>query len=891
MGRSFMKRTLFKQLASLSIACVAVLVSRPSHALFETQYVYGIGPHSTSNSALPALTFYSPFAYLSNPALIAFSEGTQYSIAFGKYKAVSDDGPELKHTLLSLIRENKAYTVYSYDEDGFNRESFAFTMSRKYNSYIVGATMNVLRYSSPPFPSPAPGADPVNDIIPSDDGSGFSIELGAYKEFDKIRAGVSIQNAISYVSNYSFMNKYHSGTETKLPIVFNIGASYPIRDWADFYLGFKHISYQRIRQPHIIDDNNDTMIYAGLQYNMSGGSGAARSGYQNSSVIAGAYDDQALTFGADYVSGNYSASLATFNYLDAYNSPIVLGLSYKPGDKPWQKSEKGKTGEEIPSETQVPAQPPKPKYEPPLPAAESVSEPEPSYPKPIVKQVAEPVIPDDLNIKKLTVAADFTVDPKIILLPSQSSSKFTDIDNHWSFSFVNSISSLGFYPEPSTKPFNPTADADRSEFYRLLFLTQISRKYKNPISIQFKTPYAVSAGSLLISPALAQSVKLVEGTYERSGTKRLIVTRDILKKAAVPPGRYKLRLTIAHQDLAPNILEDYITILDTSIDFSQFAGLEESELRSRVQSLKNSLISLGFAVDYLDGLQKKSGLTRVEALREVFYAAGITPPVNFDKTGLFTDIWHLSQPDQSMIFLASRGMRSMENRPLMGGYPDNTFKPDRIISNAETAALIERYTRLQESDFDPPYLPPDTDPVPTSFRPAIVSDKVAIPSSRAQTNISIPVSSPSKTTGAQSAPQRFFVVSGSFLTQTAADAEMARLRELKYNPAVVIEKTDVLEIRHTAISSHNTREAAEKAASSVDTNHYTPNIIALASSTPSTIPSSKIASKSTSKSVAFSVDPSDFAGFSPKKIFPSEGFVGNYDDHVPFDSSIIKVVE
>ncbi|HPN93180.1 MAG TPA: hypothetical protein PLS19_01305, partial [bacterium] len=88
-----------------------------------------------------------------------------------------------------------------------------------------------------------------------------------------------------------------------------------------------------------------------------------------------------------------------------------------------------------------------------------------------------------------------------------------------------------------------------------------------------------------------------------------------------------------------------------------------------------------------------------------------------------------------------------------------------------------------------------------------------------------------------------------------------------------------------------TREAAEKAASSVDTNHYTPNIIALASSTPSAIPSSKNTSKPTSKSVTFSVDPSDFAGFSPRKIFPSEGFVGNYDDHVPFDSSIIKVVE
>lgn len=886
-----MNRSTLKKLSAVTIVCVAFFASRPARALFETQYVYGLGPHSTSNSSLPTLTFYSPFAYLSNPALIAFSEGTQYSLAFGKYKAVSDDGPELKHTLFSFISDSKAYTVYAYDEDGFNRDSFAFTMSRKYNSYITGATLNVFRYSSPPFPSPAPGADPVNDMIASDDGSGFSVEFGAYKEFDKIRAGVSIQNAISYVSNYSFMNKYHSGTEAKLPIVLNVGATYPIRDWADVYLGIKHISYQRIRPPHIIDDDNDTMLYAGFQYNMAGGSGAVRSGYQKTSVIVGSYDDQALTFGADYVSGSYAASLAAFNYLDAYNSPIVVGLSYKPGDGAWQKSEKQKTVEENPSETQAPARPPKPKYEPPLPTAESASEPESSYPKPIVKPVSEPIVPDDLNIKKQTVAADFAVDPKIILLPSLYSSKFTDIDSHWSFSFVNSISSLGFYPEPSTKPFNPTADADRSEFYRLLFLTQISRKYKNPISIQFKTPYAVRADSRLISPSLAQSIKLVEGTYERSGTKRLIITRDILRNTGVPPGRYKLRLAIGHEDLSPNILEDYITILDTSIDFSQFAGLEYSELRSRVQSLKNSLGSLGFEVDYLDGLLKKTGLTRVEALREVFYAAGITPPANFDKTGLFTDIWHLSQPDQAMIFLASRGMRSMEGRPLMGGYPDNAFRPDRNISNAEVAALIERYTRLQASDFDPPYLPADIAPIPTGFKPVIVSDKVIIPSSRAKTDVIVSSSSAQQTTGSKTGSQRFYVVSGSFLTQIAADAEMARLRELKYNPAIVIEKTGVLEIRHTAVSSHNTRGAAENFSRNADTNHYTPSIIELASSAPSQIPSSTITAQSTSKSGAIPYDPSDFAGFSPNKTFPSEGFVGNYNDHVPFDSSIIKVFE
>lgn len=803
-------------IALFAIAAVAVS-SREADSIFEHQYIYGFGAVSASQAGLASGSYFDTLDYLSNPAALDQIHSTRCTFSMANYGAGDIYNLAMKYYLFSCARRKKAYTFLSGEEAGVKRDTVTYTLSKQSKTYNMGANISAFRFTTPP------SANFVGDPIPGDDGTAFTVELGAYKEFPNgIRAGAVVHNLISKVSDVA--DRYNQ--KESLPLVVSLGLTYPLRKWLDISAGFKIISYDN---PSSDSSGKDKMLFLGMEYKPGDRNYSVRTGFQSESVVTRTYKDRAITFGAGYRTEKYDAAIAAYNYHDVYSSPLIFNVSYmtEPGEwkEPWLA---GRTPEPI-----TPQQPAenKPQYEEPLPSTNPpTTEPATAGPSSAETMTSQPAAagaePADTgsgigiaqsDSRKTTQAADFKVDPKVIIIPSFTSPVFYDLANHWSLNFVTSLASDGMYPKKGNENFGPSSIAPREEFYRLLFLTQLIKLFADPITVYFKTPYAVNAQAYLDSPRLENAVLLIEGTYERAGSKRLVVNRSIIEGALdetdVTAGRYKVLLSLKHKDLLPRNLEDYITVLDTSMEFSSIAALPEDRKKIQIQNLKGSLATLGLNLDYLDGLMSPGGVPRIEALRIFFSVAGVKLPTDFSKTGLFTDISHLGEEDQAVVFLASRGMRSLGGRPLMDGYPDHTFRPQKELTNAEIAVLIDRFRALVSSDFEPPYLPPaHPEPAPyPEYQESVLITQVP----RAGTE---PVSR-------RPAPTSYYLISGSFMDKENALQEIERLRKLGYNPIIVVENMDRTIIHHTAVKGFSSLAEAQAALASAGQELFNPRII------------------------------------------------------------------
>jgi hypothetical protein len=792
------------------LAAVAVAVSaKPAFSIFEAQYTYGLGATSASTGGSAAGSYYDTLDYLANPALVNQIGINRCTFSLGNYGANQSDEDEMKYYLFSCARRKKSYSYLSGDEAGMHRDEVIFTLGKQFKNYSTGINFSAFKFSTPAW------IDFIGTPHGGNDGSAFSIDFGVYKEFQNgLKIGMVLQNLIGTVSDVQ--NRY--GREVTVPKTLNIGATYPIQKRLNLSLGFKSIQFDA---PLTSTESTirDSIFYLGFEYLLDPNHLSTRVGYMQEAVVSHPDRDRSITFGNQYRSKSYDVSLTTYNYLDTYKRPLALTLSYMTEPGNWREPiQTAKSQEPTVQQTETEQ---KPAFEAPLPKVQ----PEPA---PAIKKATEITPPPEEKETpapdKPTTVADFKVDPKIILVPSLSSPEFSDMEDHWSKPFVASLASDGLYPKKDRENFEPGAIAPREEFCRLLFLTQLSTLFSDPVTVYFKTPYSVSAQAYLQSPKLEDAVLILEGTYDRSGPKRLVINRSALETAEVGAGQYKLRITLKNKDLLPQDLEDYITVLDTSMDFSSIASLPPEERKKQITSLKTNLATLGLNLDYLDGLMESGGMRRIDALRALFSATGIKLPDTIDKTDLFTDISPIAEEEQSIVFLASRGMRSLAGRPLMDGYPDHTFRPQREMTNAELAALIARFRQLKPDDFEPPYLAP-VRPEPIAPTTTQNVPPVKVPPT-GQLISELPVTH-GKTTVTQPVPQpiSYYIVSGTYLDKANADNEVKRLMELGYKPLVIIENMDGILMYHTAVSEYTSLSAARNAISYVNTDHYIPKII------------------------------------------------------------------
>ena len=803
--------------ALILFAALLIFTSSPALSEFEAYNLFGAGAVSASMGGASVGSDRDTLDFLVNPALITRYDAARYSLSISSYKdkfGFSD----YKQSIISMAKARKGYSLIIDDDGGITRDMFTFTAALPYGGgkkTAFGVNLAGFRYSTVPivFPSPATGTTPVS--FPSDNGSGFTLDVGVFKDFGKgIQAGLAIENLLSSGSETETLT---ARRDLELPRMFNLSIRYPVMKSADLLLAYKSYSYSSGSSN---SDRGDNLIFVGGEYRLDNPI-SARGGFMSESAYSTETDargnqtsdnDRSAPMGLGYVTDRFNVGLAILGYHNTFEKANSVLISYKKDEsKPWKEPL-----EPEPAPPEIPVPKPEVKYEQPLPPAAKVepSEEEKSLAgKQEESKDAKGGYEEEKETEPArprTKIASFSVDPKIMLVPKTLAERVQSVAGHWAQASIDSLAKIGFYNRERLESFSPGGKVPREEFYRLLFLTQITRFFDAPAVVLFNTPYPVSAGMWLSSPLMETPVLLQEGTYDRAGQKRLVINRDLLLKNEILAGKYKLTLKVTGDKMRPEELEDYITVLDTSMDFSTLLNLENGERRNQITALKRNMETLGINVDYLDGLEKTGPITRLEALRGLFAAAAVQLPSEFEKDTLFKDIWQLPEEDQAAVFLASRGMDSLGGYALMNGYPDNTFRPEGQVTGAEAAALIDRFRDLKQADFEPPY---QVAIKPQTFKTEIIASVPPPPTAAGPKKGMQPVSVSQLISDIQvpSRDAKFIITIGSYASSENADNAVGILTNNGYTPQVYAERLGTIVAHHIVVGRYDSEAAARAA--------------------------------------------------------------------------------
>jgi hypothetical protein len=403
--------------------------------------------------------------------------------------------------------------------------------------------------------------------------------------------------------------------------------------------------------------------------------------------------------------------------------------------------------------------------------------------------------------------------------------------------------------------YEPNSPADREQFHRMLFVNQMRIVFAGPIIAEFKTPGGATAEVLLEAPEASQPIFLLRRTFDQKGRKQLLVDRDTLAKLQIGPGKYKLIVRLTDKDGRYKSIADYITILDTSIDFGNISGLEKKDRIQRVSELRRNLANLNIDLDYLSGLVADGPITRMEALRSLLTSLGVTPPTEFPTEGLFSDIDGLPPTDRAFVFLASRGFSALKGAPLVSG-AGGLFRPDAPVTQAEAAALVARALPLTADSFQPPWLEPvipQPQPVaqqqsqniqqPVVQQPVVQqqappirtlspSNSTLIPiQPTQQSNNGLPLPRTATQQSVRNIPShpagttRYLVVAASFTDPKSADEMIGQLRDEGKTVSLVAENMGLSKIYHVVLGVYNTRYEAEKTLSRYSEETFVPVVI------------------------------------------------------------------
>lgn len=783
-------RNSFRGVAVFFLLLIFMFSSTRAQAEFNTYSLFGAGSVSTSLGGMSIDSYADQLGYLVNPSLINQFEATRYSLSLSK----GDENNKIYSTkyrniILSYATKRKGYSLIIDQENGWSRDMLTYTTTFPYakGKYDIGFNLSGFRFSKPVQHTGTGG----QIVLPADDGSGVSLDVGLFKEFsDGIRGGISIQNLVGFGSSVAVPRNV-AGDDIRLPMIVNLSVAYPLREKILLYAGYKMINNMNITENTNFNlTAGNSMFYLGGELKMQGGK-SARLGGMGSNALTNV-TDKALLFGGSMEYQNYMASGHVIQKLEPSDYVAGVTVSYKPNEaQPW----KGVPAvvATAPELTELEKKDTEEKFEQPLPSTteekvETVTEKDKRGKKDVKDSKVVPLVD-----KERTRVASFEVSPKVIIVPSIARDNVRVARGHWSEEYYGSMAADGFFPYDVPAGYGPNSLVAREEYYRLLFVSQLTGLFSNPISVSFNTPYAVSAELWLDSPSLNSPVLLQEGTYERSGMKRLVVNMALLEENEIFAGKYKIKLKLSAEGMLPEELEDYITVLDTSIDFSAIAASPQDERKKKVDMFKDSMRQLGINVDYLDGLVGDGPITRIEAIRVMIESSLIDLPKSYDRKDIeFSDIWQLDEKDQAVVFMASRGMFSLGGRALMGGYGDGTFKPQKEMLNAEAVVLVDRYRKLTRKDFEAPY-------------------RVAVaPEATKSTYVAVPSVDKEQPQQKRIIEVKYLVTAGSYMNTENAKNAVQIVRDNGIEPDYIVERIGSAEVHYVVLGKFENRDVAEK---------------------------------------------------------------------------------
>lgn len=798
----------------IAAATVCVLsFAPPAFAIFEKYNLYGLGANAFSLGAPAIPSRFDTLAYLSNPAFMTEIYGDYYVLSSATLNSSMNPELDYKYTLFGYTKAQKrALTLAITSDGGMQRKLLTYTFGSKSNSMSYGLNISGYQYEF---------LDAQRQ--PAGDGSGFAMDLGVLlSEGDRLRYGMSIKNFISSTS--STEDTSHGSISRKLSQVMSLGMSYKLNRNMDM-----NLSYHRFRGDPTetsSEERNATAVVLGFEYSLPPGASVRVSGAKEKETLLPELSSRMALAGASYRTGNYDISFAMIGRGGMYNSSQALTLTYKTGGT-WDAPPPSlPAAEPLPDAATIEAQ----TFEDPLPALTLAQAPTdllaPNPAAPAYAQNAEPTASDAgaLEIKNVRVS------PLALLIPSYGKPAYTDTAGQWYAPFVTALAAEGFFANDNADTFRAAEFISREEFYRLVFLMQLSRMFREPVTILFSTEQPVNAEVTLGAPHLGSPVKLVSGKYETAGDKRLVLDRQLFLDKQVFPGRYKMRVALTSDDEQGDI-EEYITVLDSSIDFTGIKGLSGDLRGQRVDELIQRLGNLGLNITYLKDLGREGQVTRVEALQAALTALGASPPAGAGREAVFPDTLGLTDAERDAVFLGSRALRSLNGMPLMGGYADGTFRPDMAITRAEATALIFRALQANSADFKPPYAAP--------FMLANTPEHETAPT----------VDAPPAPVAVEAPPEYIYmVVAASYLVEANAQKTMNKLAKKGVAATIVAETVGTGPAYHVVIGTYTRESDAHAAMAAFKMKGYTPKVkaVAINASAPAPSPSPAKAKPKTS---------------------------------------------
>ena len=750
----------------------------PAHAIFEKYNLYGLGANATSLGAPAIPSRFDTLCYLTNPAMITDVYSKNYTFAMGRF--TSDLNPEMdyKYSLYSYtVPQRRAYSTAFTEDGGVQRKLATYTFGSRSDNMSYGLNLSGYKFD-------------VNGA----DTSGFSMDLGiVFFENEQIQYGLAIQNFVTSTSATDIVEDQRISQE--LSQRQSLGLRYRMNRNMDVSLSWNKIKADPSNPS--LEDRDSSSIVLGFEYSIPNSANVRVTGIREKETFAEDTEDKLMVVGAGYRTPQYDMSYTVMNKNNTFSSASAMTLTYKAGGA-WDPppTPVAAVDTELPEIKEL-------TFEEPLPTLELAMAPElilaqggdpdaESAPAPVTEK-EPPAVTGNIEVSNVNVM------PRAILIPSPTQPAFNDISGHWSEPFVNDLSEAGFFANAKDQKFRPGASVERAEFYRMLFLLQLSRLFSEPVTVLFSLDKPARAVVTLNAPHLGNPVKLVSGEYEKSGDKRIQVTRDMFAKAGVIPGRYMLRVMLtAGED--QGVIEEYVTILDSSIDFSDIEPLKGDERKAKVAELKGRLSNLGLNLDYLDALAQPGDVTRMNALEAVLAALGAAMPSGAGSEPVFADTLALTDAQRDLVFLGSRALDSLNGEPLVFGYEDMTFRPQQPLNRAEAAALIRRAMRTTPADFKAPFK------APASFTHPVIAEK---PPTTDKPDEDVSKPEPEETP--QPLPDviyRYIVVAKSFLMADNATKAVEKLGKKGQNAWIIMEKVGLDTIHHVVVGAFDSNDDA-----------------------------------------------------------------------------------
>ncbi len=308
--------------------------------------------------------------------------------------------------------------------------------------------------------------------------------------------------------------------------------------------------------------------------------------------------------------------------------------------------------------------------------------------------------------KKDQLIAKYELTSDTILLNTDTTPAYQDIQNHWAERDVDAMKTMGLLSNFPGPYFYPDRPLDERRFYEMLILAQIYQRFQQPLTIQVTVEENVALEVFLVPVGQEQGQFLLEQKFQKGGQYTLALERAFLEDFAIVPGSYELVLQAKSSGVDPDIQSKPVKVLGSLVDLSPafFEGRElsyEDGIQKLVAIYGQGNIDATYLLNLTDGTHT---INRLGAVKAILKALGIH--ISEDDVAAFKAIAPFHGNDEEiyhrlLLTLASQPIAAREDKGFLDSV--NPLNPggEEFLSRAQGAVMIHRYLAADPIDYRP----------------------------------------------------------------------------------------------------------------------------------------------------------------------------------------------